>query len=139
MSAVFLLSAAFEASAASCTVSSSGLAFGTYDLSASAPLDTAGSVNFQCNEPTAVKIQISAGSSATYWSRTLLSGPDALQYNLYTNAGRTQVWGDGTNGTSTHTIGAGRGAAVPVYGRIPPLQSVASGSYADTLVVTFNF
>jgi spore coat protein U-like protein len=67
------------------------------------------------------------------------SGTATLQYNLFTNAGRTLVWGDGTGGTSVRTVGASRGQALPVFGRIPPLQDVASGSYSDTLVATFNF
>jgi spore coat protein U-like protein len=133
------LAASFEARAASCTISATGPNFGTYDLFSTAPLDAAGSIDFQCNEPSAVAIFISPGGSGTYWPRAMRSGAATLQYNLYTNAGRTQVWGDGTGGTSDRRIGASRGQPVPIFGRIPPLQDAASGVYTDTLVCTFNF
>jgi spore coat protein U-like protein len=139
MSAACLLSAAYEASAASCTISATGPAFGTYDLFASAPLDAAGTLEFRCTEPSAVRIHISPGGAGTYWPRAMRSGTATLQYNLFTNAGRTQVWGDGTGGTSDRTVGASRGQPVAVFGRIPPLQDVTSGTYSDTLVATFNF
>jgi spore coat protein U-like protein len=137
--ATFLLAMALEASAATCTVSGAGPQFGTYDLNASTPLDAAGTLDFRCNEPSAVSISISTGGSGTYSPRAMRSGAATLQYNLYTNAGRTQVWGDGTGGSTTRIVGAGRGQALPIFGRIPPLQDVASGTYSDTLVATFNF
>jgi spore coat protein U-like protein len=137
--AASLLASAFEASAATCTVTSSGPQFGTYDLSAPTPLDAAGSLDFRCNEPSAVSVSISTGGSGSYSPRAMRSGAATLQYNLYTNAGRTQVWGDGTGGTSARFVGASRGQSLPIFGRIPPLQDVASGAYADTLVATFNF
>jgi spore coat protein U-like protein len=137
--ATCVLATAFEASAATCTVSGAGPQFGTYDLNASTPLDAAGTLDFRCNEPSAVSISISTGGSGSYSPRAMRRGAATLQYNLYTNAGRTQVWGDGTGGTSSLFVGASRGQALPVFGRIPPLQDVASGAYADTLVATFNF
>jgi spore coat protein U-like protein len=41
----------------------------------------------------------STGSSGTYALRTLRSGANVLNYNLYFDAAYTQVRGDGTNGT----------------------------------------
>ena len=134
-----VLAACFEASAATCSVSAAGLAFGTYDVTTSTPLDVTGTVEFRCNEPSAVKIQFSPGSAGTFWPRTMRNGTATLDYNIYTNGSRTQVWGDGTNGTVTRNLGAGRGEPVAVFGRIPPLQNVPEGAYGDTLIVTFNF
>jgi len=137
--AVCVVAASVEASAATCTVSAVGLAFGTYDLFATAPLDVTGSVEFRCNEPTGMRIQFSPGSSGTFWPRTMRNGAASLEYNVYTSAGRTQVWGDGTGGTSDRRTGASRGQPLPIFGRIPPRQDAASGVYTDTLVATFNF
>jgi spore coat protein U-like protein len=137
--AVCVVAASVEASAATCTVSAVGLAFGTYDLFATAPLDVTGSVEFRCNEPTGMRIQFSPGSSGTFWPRTMRNGAASLEYNVYTSAGRTQVWGDGSGGTTTRNLGAGRGEPVPVFGRIPARQNVPEGTYGDTLIVTFDF
>lgn len=139
MVGTILAVASLEARAATCSVSAVGLAFGTYDLTASTPLDVNGSVEFRCNEPSAVKIEFSPGGSGTFWPRRMRNAGATLDYNIYTNAGRTQVWGDGTGGTTTRNLGAGRGEPVAVFGRIPPLQNVPAGAYGDTLVVTFNF
>jgi spore coat protein U-like protein len=133
------LAACLQASAATCTVSAAGLAFGTYDITATAPLDVTGTVEFRCSEPSAVKIQFSPGSAGSFWPRTMRSGQAELQYNIYTSGSRAQVWGDGTNGTVTRNLGAGRGEPVAVFGRVPPMQNVPEGAYGDTLIVTFNF
>ncbi len=120
-----------------CTGAATGPSFGTYDLFATAPLDAAGAVIFECSSP--AEIQLSPGSSGSYASRTMQSGPAHLAYNLYANAGRTQVWGDGSGGTATRRAGPGNRQSLPIFGRIPPLQDAASGSYSDTLIVTILF
>jgi spore coat protein U-like protein len=69
----------------------------------------------------------------------MVSGPDSLGYNLYTDAARTQVWGDFFNGGTIQVAPAGTPARLDVYGRIPAGQNVATGSYTDSITVTFFF
>ena len=74
----------------------------------------------------------------------MLSGSDALQYNVYSNSLRTVVWGEGATSqlTSSMKLTGPRGAQTnshPAYGRAPPLQNVGAGLYADTLVLTLTF
>ena len=65
-----------------------------------------------------------------------------LSYNIYLDAARTMVWGDGTGGSSYYSA-TGTGNAAPVsvimYGGIPTQQNVGAGTYTDILVVTINF
>jgi spore coat protein U-like protein len=63
-----------------------------------------------------------------------------LGYGLYTTNAYGTIWGDGSGGTTT-VAGTGNGAAqaVTVYGRIPPSQFVAAGSYTDHVTVTVNY
>ncbi len=122
---------------ADCVISVAGPDFGTYDPSAATPLDTAGSIQYSCTSPALVTL--STGSSGTYVERTMRSGTATLAYNLYTHANRNQVWGDSTGGTAVRNLGVGSRQTAAIYGRIPPLQDVAGGTYSDTLVVTFNF
>jgi len=70
----------------------------------------------------------------------MTDGSNTLEYNLYTDAGRTTVWGDGT-ASSVTAAGTGSGAqqSLTVYGRIPASQSVPAGSYSDTVTATINF
>ena len=68
-------------------------------------------------------------------------GAGHLSYNLYTTAGHSAVWGDGSGSTTTvsdsYTL-----ALIPqtrhytVFGQIPASQNVSAGGYLDVVVVT---
>jgi spore coat protein U-like protein len=65
------------------------------------------------------------------------NGVNSLNYNPYTTAAHTTVWGDGTGSTQTVTIGPYRRVHLPqsitVYGLIPALQNAALGPYTDSI------
>lgn len=132
------------AARASCTISvATGVAFGPYNVFSSTPLDSTGQVSYQCTRGTtpAVSITLTRGSSATYLPRTLLDGAQVLDYNLYLDAARTTVWGDGSTGTQAYFgtyPGTGR-VAVSLYGQVFAGQDAAVGSYTDTVTVVINF
>jgi spore coat protein U-like protein len=73
----------------------------------------------------------------------MVSGADQLFYNLYLDAARTIIWGDGTGGTQSFFIGNPQGnnqdLSVPMFGRIPASQNVKVGAYTDTVTVTLSF
>jgi spore coat protein U-like protein len=133
-----------------CTASASATNFGTYSPTSPSALDGTGNVQVSCSLLGVIsilvsyQIQLSAGTSGSSASRTL-SGPDAsLTYNLYTNASRMAIWGDGSGGSSTVSDGYLLGLLTtvknyPVYGRIVAGQNVPPGSYGDTIVVTVNY
>ncbi len=70
----------------------------------------------------------------------LSGGSELLNYNLYIDSGRTQIWGDGTGSTFTlaeRVFSQKNNYWTPsVYGRIPPGQDVTIGTYSETLLVT---
>jgi spore coat protein U-like protein len=131
---------------AACSVSASGVAFGTYNVFNAAPLDSTGTISFTCgilewllNLP--VSITLSTGQSNTYAVRTMRSGSEVLQYNLYLQP-YTVIWGNKTQGTGAYeTRGPDllRTYTVTVYGRVPAGQDVRAGTYTDTIVATINF
>ena len=125
---------------AACTIFTAvGPAFGTYDGLSSAPLDAVGTISYQCSPPKPT-VQISTGSSGSFSARTLRSGAATLRYNLYLDAARSMIWGDGSAGTFTDSPNPGNVTrSIPVYGRIPAGQDAASGSYSDTIQVSFVF
>jgi spore coat protein U-like protein len=89
-----------------------------------------------------ILIELSAGGAASFSPRAMAGAGSSLSYNLYLNAARTTIWGDGTGGTSRYgpvTPVSGVGVTVPVYGRAPAGQNVPIGTYADTIVVTVLF
>ena len=144
---VFLAGVGVAAGSGKCSfVSVSGPAFGTYDVFAPAPLDSTGTIGFQCNPGTGngnVEVSLSAGSSGSFVSRAMRSGSDTLSYNLFLDPAKTQIWGDGTGGSSTFTASLAGGGwtsvAATIYGRVPPGQNVAAGTYLDTITVTMNW
>ncbi|MEP7124646.1 MAG: spore coat U domain-containing protein [Byssovorax sp.] len=122
-----------------------GVAFGTYDVFSTSPLDSTGSVTVLCTgvgPSDTIVIDMSRGNASSFGPRQMLRGGTALDYNLFLDAARTTVWGDGTSGTSHYgptMPPSGVGLTVPIYGRIPARQNAAAGAYSDTLVVTIVF
>jgi spore coat protein U-like protein len=115
-----------------------GVAFGNYDPISGQSLDGVGSVRVQCTPAVGYVISLSAGNGS-YANRELQSGLVTLFYNLYSNASRSLVWGDGSGATVT-VSGMGEDDTHNVYGRIAGGQIQASaGSYADLIVVTVEF
>jgi spore coat protein U-like protein len=70
------------------------------------------------------------------------SRSDTLEYNLYTSANRTQIWGDSNHGT-THVhvtnVKSNNTQPIIIYGMIPPQQNISTGVYSDQLVVTITY
>lgn len=124
-----------------CTISATGVAFGAYDVLASSPLDSTGSISYRCGSAQNVLISISQGASGTYSPRQMRNASEVLGYNLFLEAARTTIWGNGSGGTGVFATRAQahRTETATVYGRITALQNAAIGLYTDTLVVTIVF
>jgi spore coat protein U-like protein len=127
---------------ANCAFTSiTGVSFGIYDVFSAIPNNNGvGSITVNCRGGTSSFVMsLSSGLSNSYISRIMMNGANSLNYNLYTNAGRTLVWGDGSGGSLTLT-GLGNGkTTLNVFGQIPPGQNAKVGIYTDNIVVTVNF
>jgi spore coat protein U-like protein len=127
--------------AATCVINSaSTLDFGTQGV-LTANVDNTSTVSVQCTDTTPYNIGLDAGTGAgaTVGTRKLTNGGNTINYTLYSNAGRTTVWG---NTVATDTVAAtGNGAAQPytVYGRVTAQTTPAPGTYTDTVTVTVTY
>jgi spore coat protein U-like protein len=125
-----------------CIVTADPLAFGNYDPTATAPVDTTTTLSVLCTVGTSftVGLNAGAGTGATVATRHMTSGANTLNYALYQETGRTSNWGN-TPGTDTPaaTTAPVLATTVTVYGRLPASQNVPAGSYADTVTVTVNY
>jgi spore coat protein U-like protein len=121
------------------TFSVVSVVFGSYDSLSSHSLDSAGSVTVSCDAGDSFSIALSSGQG-TFLGRQMVGGSNVMMYNLFTDAQRSVIWGDGTNGTVV-VSGSGSGTSViyTVYGRIPGGQNLPAGAYSDSIVVTLNF
>jgi spore coat protein U-like protein len=140
LAAIALLVLPSSARADRCKIDVAGtIAFGVYSPLSATPLDVMGSIGYSCSATPGPVISFSRGYSSTFSPRTMLQGGSTLEYNVYLDAARTQIFGDGTAGTFTLNAANQRWQTVPLYGRIFPNQVVPTGSYSDNLVATLNF
>ncbi|WP_394777378.1 spore coat U domain-containing protein [Undibacterium sp.] len=131
-----------------CGASATGVAFGSYNPLSPVDTDSNGTITFGCIAAGVgtFTYTISIGASnGTVAGRQLKSGANLISYNLYQDMNRTQIWGDGTSGTSVFPANVAVAVVglfsntYTVFGRIPALQNKPSGSYADTVTVTVTF
>lgn len=126
--------------AASCVLSTQAVNFGTYDPNGG-DVDTTGTFTWECTDGNFPQIFLDEGhnpgeGSTLFWPiRQMASGNDLLQYNLYTDANRIQVWG-GAQGYPA----PGLSASATIYARIPGGQTGSPpGSYVDIVTVTLQY
>ena len=140
-------SASLSVSAAvanNCTISTTALAFGTYDpvvAQASADLDGTGSVTIACTKGASTTIGLGLGSNPSGATRRLGDGAsNFLNYEVYMDSVRATVWGNSGAALLTPPAAPSKGArSFTVYGRIVGNQDVPAGSYTDTVTATVNF
>jgi len=139
---VIALAFAGEAWGLSCSATTSPVNFGGYDTSLSSPLDGAGSLTVTCDTVLTYTATFTSGlySGGAFNPRKMQisAGADTVNYNLYRDSGRTQIWGDGTGSTfsvsGTSVISSG--VVSTIYGRIPAHQNARVGAYGDSITVT---
>jgi spore coat protein U-like protein len=132
------------AAEANCTISTTAVNFGTYNVFAAAPDDATGQITFRCTapRPPVVTIQLDKGGAPSFNPRQMRQGSEILTYDLYLDATRSTIWGDGTGGTQVFTQNSplpNQNINVNVCGRIFAGQDVSAGTYTNTVTATIFF
>lgn len=126
---------------ASCTIGgASTMNFGSSGVIA-ANVDQTSTVQVQCTNTTPYNIGLDAGtgSGATVAARKMTNGAATITYSLFSDSGRTTVWGS-TIGTNTvSATGSGASQSYTVYGRVPAQATPAPAVYTDTVTVTVTY
>jgi spore coat protein U-like protein len=103
---------------------------------------TQGDITWKCTNGFDTVIKLDGGGSTNILARTM-TGAGTLPYQLYTDAARTQVFGDDVDGVSAAVSGVGYATAgnVTVYGRVlqADAATAVAGAYSDTVNVTIVF
>jgi spore coat protein U-like protein len=130
----------------SCNVTGTTLNFGSNidPISAAVPLDSSSTLSVTCSNTTPYTVALNAGTNAggstNFSSRSIKNGTHTLGYQLYTDSGRSSVWGDGTSSTATSGgTGSGSSQSISIYGRLPTLSGAVPGAYTDTVTVTITY
>ena len=134
------------ANAINCVIRLNPLPFGTYMPGTTVNLDAVGDITIRCMaQPGSYSVSIGPGLGGNQLLRTMTAGgADILNYNLFRDPARTQIWGDGTP-PSFVVIGSRTSTGRPtvnvhsLYGRVFSGQTPNPGSYADNLLVTVLF
>jgi spore coat protein U-like protein len=134
--------------AASCTVDIDALNFGNVDTLSGATADATAQVSIGCSDvsETASAVAIcgnlgsGSGGASTGGARTLLSGANGIEYNLYSDSGRSSRWGayDETALGQPQTIrltasGGTASGSLTLYGALATRQAgAATGTYVSS-------
>jgi spore coat protein U-like protein len=144
--ASLLLIASENAYAINCRINVTPMSFGTYMPLTPTHVDVIGQFTIRCQAQSGTfVVAIGPGMSGNQLARILSAGAgNSLDYNLYRDAARTQIWGDGNPPSFVVTgVRPNRGRPTvynyPIYGRIFANQAPNPGQYADSLVATVLF
>lgn len=122
-----------------CTVSGATLDFGSYTSGQTTDLNGFTQIAYSNCPAGQLRFQLDGGGSGSSTARRLSNGSGGLLgYGVYRDSARTQVFGQGANSRLVTLPAAGSGN-VSVYGKIPAGQSIAAGTYTDTVVITLDF
>ena len=120
-----------------CSLSGGTLEFGNYTSGQVESLDATGTVSY-ANCSGFLSFELDGGQSGDVNARAMTGSGSELSYQLYSDLGRTNVFGLGADALELNLLIPLSGT-VDVYGRIPGSQAVASGSYSDTINITLTF
>ena len=130
-----------SASAAACWISTTPVAFGSYNAVNSTDLPSTGSVHYWCSGYVGTRtVYLSRGLAPSNNPRQMAFGTNRLSYNLYLDAAHSQIWGDpNPYSYRVNTTANSPDVTLTIYGLIPQGQDVAAGNYTDNITATINF
>ena len=137
-----------------CDIGNISVPHSVYDPTDSNPNSTGvGTVGVTCelkNEKQTRQVQytvtLSRGFGGSYNPRQMRGSKGPLGYNLYLDAARVTIWGDGSGGTLPLQGALLLSPSSPtqqvihnIYSSIPALQDVYAGTYTDTITITLTY
>lgn len=109
------------------------VAFGSYDpTSAADNIAGSGSIVSRCTKNTTYRIYVTG-------TRVMINGVNNLNFELYSDTGRTAVFPSTFAGASPSTSASNAPVPTNVYGKITALQDVPAGAYSATLTATVEY
>jgi len=127
---------------ATCVAVATPLVFGNYASTGADPADADSRVTVTCTPGAAYEVALNAGQNSSDVAARKLKGAsdeDFLDYSIYSDASRTQVWGDSTGVNTVSGTGLGAEQVLSVYGRMPAQQVAPLGAYTDVVTVTVSY
>lgn len=135
---VFTVSATL---ASSCDVTTTNMVFPTAGV-IQTTIDATSTLSITCTSTTPYNVGLSSGTGAgatTAIRKMTGSGGATVDYTLYRDAARAQLWGAAIGIDTVAGTGTGSAQAITVYGRVPAQTTPAPGFYSDTINVTVTY
>lgn len=123
-----------------CSVTATPMVFG--ELGLTAATDGTASVTATCTNGGPYDIGLDDGVNAVGGQRTLVSGANSLDYDMFTDTLRADRWGNFVGTDAVAGVGIGAAQVLTVYGQIAAGQAVNASNgvdYADTVQVTITY
>ncbi|QJR14835.1 spore coat protein U domain-containing protein [Usitatibacter palustris] len=133
---------------ANCTVTSSPIAFGSYDSLAAGATTATGALQLTCSQGTTPSVAVGLGGNALATQRRMVNAGNYLPYNVLqptSNAANAACTGATTDYPSVapgFALTAAPSTAARTFnlcGSIAPGVSVPIGAYSDTVLATITF
>jgi spore coat protein U-like protein len=129
---------------ANCRLTVPTLTFGAYDplaVHSIQPDDAQTILVVNCTRNTSASVTLDFGHNAAGNGDRAMSGPGSvhLEYQIYRDAARSQVWAVGADAVRFFSRGISNPDQLTVFGRILPRQEVEPGAYLDVLTATVDF
>lgn len=123
---------------ASCSVTAEPFNFGTIAISESPLASGTSTISVTCTNGTSYTVGLDGGAHQDVTDRLMSSGINTLNYQLYSDSGKTSIWGN-TVGTRVQGTGSGLAQALTVYGAVPVQTIPAPGTYVDLINITVDY
>jgi len=127
--------------AGSCTISAGDVVLGDYDSGAG--VTGTGTISYQCTPNTSPSIGLDSGQygAGDVTRRNLFDGAHSLAYQIYSDAGYSSVWGNGTNGASPLSVsGDGNADNASMYIEVFSGQTQLNvGTYTDSVTAEIDW
>ena len=125
-------------------VAPANIAFGIYSTFGTGALAATTSYTFRCTPQTEAVLTFTTGTySSTYFPRAMSAGGRVVPYNLYDNAARTVILGDGTGGTTSRVAfnsePRDKDYTDTIYAATPLGSDVPPGTYTDTVTAILSW
>lgn len=121
----------------SCTIAATPLVFPDVTGNIPANHDATATLTVTCNDGAAYAVGLSNGTNGNRLMNA--GGAQNVAYELYSDAGHSSRWGALNTTEEVGGIGTNSAQAMTVFGRIASSQSVAAGTYTDTVTATIEF
>jgi len=134
-----------------CTISSSGISFGSYDPSSATGLRAQGAITAKCTKGGAISVALNQGANPAPGStpvapaRRMTDGAsNYLPYHIYVAGPPSkEEWGAGAAGKNQPSAQIAAGVSAPIifttYGALSAGTNVPAGEYTDIVIAVVTF